>query len=112
MRTCTGCRAVEPQSALVRVAFDGPGLVLDRERKLPGRGAYVHSRVGCVTVAGLAKSLRRAVSVTDVQQVAREFRAMSRNDDNSSDRQQINTSGLGHADAVETSGDLNPGIEA
>ncbi|MGE0868292.1 MAG: YlxR family protein [Kofleriaceae bacterium] len=111
MRTCTGCRAVEPQSALVRLVFDGPHLVIDRRRRLFGRGAYVHSRVGCVTVAGLAKSLRRAVSVTDVQRVAGEIRAMSRNDDNSSDRQQINTSGLGDADAVETSGDLISGIE-
>jgi predicted RNA-binding protein YlxR (DUF448 family) len=107
MRTCTGCRTTAPQRELVRLAFDGPRLVLDRTsartsartaapnsvpssrvrdampsermRRLPGRGAYVHAKVACVTVAGLSRSLRRQVSSVDVLRIVSE---MSPTDDN------------------------------
>ena len=93
MRTCTGCRQTAPQRELVRLAFDGPRLVIDpssdptsdptsrvhatstfeRIRRLPGRGAYVHAKVGCVTVAGLSRSLRRQVSPGDVVRIVSEL---------------------------------------
>jgi Protein of unknown function (DUF448) len=74
--------------------FDGPRLVIDpssptsrvhstkpsdRVRRLPGRGAYVHAKVACVTAAGLSRSLRRQVSPADVSRIVSE---MSPTDDN------------------------------
>jgi predicted RNA-binding protein YlxR (DUF448 family) len=108
MRTCTGCRAVVPQRELVRVAADGPRLVVDRERRRPGRGAYVHPRATCVTVPGLAKSLRRQVSPQDVQRIVSQLGDLSRPGDNSSngdeDRDDLgkNAPGLAGAITVET----------
>ena len=69
MRMCTGCRAVSPQRELVRLAFDSGRLVIDRARRLPGRGAYVHPIAACVTIAGLSKSLRKGVSKPDVERI-------------------------------------------
>jgi predicted RNA-binding protein YlxR (DUF448 family) len=105
MRTCTGCRAVVPQRELVRVAFDGPRLVVDRARRLPGRGAYVHPAAGCVTVAGLSRSLKKGVAKGDMERIVSD---LSRADDNSKepdeDRDHLgkNAPGLAGADAVET----------
>src|SRR5262249_582653 len=84
MRTCTGCRTTAPQRELVRLAFDGPRLVIDRSERgrLPGRGAYVHPRPGCVTGAGLSRSLRRRVSAADVSRIVSQ---MSPSTDNCGD---------------------------
>ncbi|HEU0029437.1 MAG TPA: YlxR family protein [Kofleriaceae bacterium] len=104
MRTCTGCRAVVPQRELVRVAIlpkDGGRLVLDRTRRLPGRGAYVHPAPACVTAAGLARSLRRAVNGEDVRRLVSE---LSLPDDNSQD-----TSPDGD-DPRKNADDLSPGL--
>lgn len=63
----------------MRVAFARPGadggarLVLDPRRRLPGRGAYVHAKPGCVTAPGLARSLRRTVTPADVQRLVSEM---------------------------------------
>ena len=108
MRTCTGCRQVAPQRELVRVAWDGARLAIDRERRRPGRGAYVHPRAACVTVPGLAKSFRRAVSAQDVQRIVTELVDLSRPRDNSEnhdeDRDDLgkNAPGLTGAITVET----------
>ncbi|TMQ10927.1 MAG: YlxR family protein [Deltaproteobacteria bacterium] len=83
MRTCTGCRQVAPQRALVRLVLDGARLVVDGDRCRPGRGAYVHPRPACVTAAGLSRSFRRAIHPADVAQIVSE---MSPNDDNSPER--------------------------
>ncbi|MGN6104175.1 MAG: YlxR family protein [Kofleriaceae bacterium] len=82
-RTCTGCRTVSPQHDLVRVAADGPRLVVDPRRYLPGRGAYVHARTTCVTIPGLARSLRRSVSPQDVQRIVTQLGDMSLLENNS-----------------------------
>jgi predicted RNA-binding protein YlxR (DUF448 family) len=104
MRTCTGCRAVVPQRELVRVAVDGPRLVLDRERRRTGRGAYVHPRASCVTVTGLARSLRRSVSSQDVQRIVTQLSDLSRPDDNSKnhdeDRDDLGKKAPGLAGAI------------
>ena len=65
----------------MRVAIEGSRLAIDRKRRLPGRGAYVHPRAACVTVPGLARSLRRSVTPSDVQRLVTQ---MSSSDDNSS----------------------------
>jgi predicted RNA-binding protein YlxR (DUF448 family) len=85
MRTCTGCRTIAPQGELVRLAFDGPRLVIDptscvhnanpsqRGHRLPGRGAYVHANVACVTAAGLSRSFRRRLVAADISRVVAEM---------------------------------------
>jgi predicted RNA-binding protein YlxR (DUF448 family) len=87
----------------VRIAASGARLIVDRKRRLPGRGAYVHPRTVCVTAAGLARAFRRAVSAADVSAIVTE---MSRTDDNSEigdgERVEENPPGLGHEDAVES----------
>ncbi|MBA3541025.1 MAG: YlxR family protein [Deltaproteobacteria bacterium] len=78
-----GCRTVEPQANLIRIAFDGPRLVVDRKRRVPGRGAYVHARPTCLTQAGrsgIGRSLRRTARPDDVQRIIAE---LSPTDDNS-----------------------------
>jgi len=111
MRTCTGCRQVVPQRQLLRVAVASAGLVIDRARRLPGRGAYVHAAPACVSRAGLARSLRRAVSPQDIQQLVTE---LSRADDNSG--RELASSGGSRsreaqaADPAENPHDLNAGL--
>src|SRR5262249_31672875 len=89
--------------ALVRVVASGARVVVDRQRRLPGRGAYVHPRAACVTVAGLARALRRQVTAADVSGIVSE---MSRTDDNSEigdgERVEENPPGHGPTDAVES----------
>ena len=46
IRTCVGCGARAPQGALVRFVAS-PGLRLDRSRRAPGRGAYLHASPDC-----------------------------------------------------------------
>ena len=72
---------IAPQRELVRLAFDGPRLVIDptsrvhnanpsqRARRLPGRGAYVHADAACVTAPGLSRSFRRRLGATDISRV-------------------------------------------
>ncbi|MGE0395735.1 MAG: YlxR family protein [Kofleriaceae bacterium] len=98
-RTCTGCRTIESQHLLVRVGVSDSLVMLDRARRLPGRGAYVHARTECVTAAGLSRSLKRSVTPKDVQRLVRD---LSPTADNSSDLQGKNPSGLAEANAVET----------
>lgn len=75
MRTCTGCRQVAPQRDLVRIAMTAAGAVMDRERRLPGRGAYVHPVSKCVTPHGLSRGLRKGVSTGQATQIASDLRA-------------------------------------
>ena len=108
MRTCTGCRAVAPQRELVRIAVDGARLVVDRERRRPGRGAYVHPRAACVTAPGLARSFRRKISPQEVQRIVTQLGDLSLPDDNSADHDEDrddlgkNAPGLAGAITVET----------
>jgi predicted RNA-binding protein YlxR (DUF448 family) len=108
MRTCTGCRAVAPQRELVRIAVDGARLVVDRERRRPGRGAYVHPRAACVTAPGLARSFRRSIPPQEVQRIVTQLGDLSPPDDNSAnhdeDRDDLgkNAPGLAGAITVET----------
>ncbi|MBA3819851.1 MAG: YlxR family protein [Deltaproteobacteria bacterium] len=84
-RTCTGCRTVAPQRELVRIAVADSRLVVDpasRRGRLAGRGAYVHARPACVTIPGLARSLKRTVSRAELGQIVAAVAEMSRADDN------------------------------
>jgi uncharacterized protein len=64
LRTCVGCRRVVPQATLLRVVLVDAAVVVDEERRRPGRGAWVHRERGCIQNAargGLQRSFRRAV---------------------------------------------------
>ena len=77
------CRTVDDQAALVRMTVAGPRLVLDREHRLPGRGAYVHPRCAkALDRAAVARSMRRAIDERDVKRIVVE---LSPTDDNSPD---------------------------
>lgn len=67
-RTCVGCRRIDEQSALLRVACRplsanevGAEVVADAQRRLPGRGAYVHAQHACVGAALRNGALLRAL---------------------------------------------------
>jgi predicted RNA-binding protein YlxR (DUF448 family) len=60
VRSCVGCGARKAQGELTRVALDPGGeVVVDRERRLPGRGAYLCG-AGCLTAALKRKAFGRA----------------------------------------------------
>lgn len=60
VRSCIGCGAHKAQSELTRVAVGPDGsLVVDRKRRVPGRGAYLCG-AGCLTAAVKRKAFGRA----------------------------------------------------
>jgi predicted RNA-binding protein YlxR (DUF448 family) len=65
-RTCMGCREVDFQQAMVRLAALPQGVVIDVPGKLGGRGGYLHPRRRCLELFVKAKvnrfnSLRRSL---------------------------------------------------
>ena len=67
-RTCLGCRRTDSRSALLRVTArqDGSGaiqVVPDVRRRLGGRGAWLHTDVGCVEQAVRRRAFARALRV-------------------------------------------------
>jgi predicted RNA-binding protein YlxR (DUF448 family) len=70
IRTCVGCRKTDTQRMLVRIVLDGRGRVkVDRERKMAGRGAWLHETRACVEKAihnsGLPRAFRRRTQPVD-----------------------------------------------
>ncbi|KMM46542.1 hypothetical protein CWIS_04660 [Cellulomonas sp. A375-1] len=66
VRTCVGCRATGLRSALLRVVAvaDGTGepvLVVDVDRTMPGRGAWLHPDPGCLEIATRRRAFGRAL---------------------------------------------------
>jgi len=62
VRTCVGCRGRVAQRDLLRlVAVSNGSIRVDRERSLPGRGAYVHRRRTCVEAALARGAVARAL---------------------------------------------------
>ena len=64
VRTCVGCRARAPRSALLRVVAQDGILVADEKALLPGRGAWVHDTDACVEVAIRRRAFGRALRVS------------------------------------------------
>jgi len=64
IRTCIGCRRTAPQTRLIRVvAAIHAGQLrvhVDEERKLPGRGAWLHSDQNCINHAITRRAFNRA----------------------------------------------------
>ncbi|TQN32447.1 hypothetical protein FHX37_2407 [Haloactinospora alba] len=47
VRTCVGCRSRAAQSDLVRLVVEDGVVTPDPTRRMPGRGAYLHSDPQC-----------------------------------------------------------------
>ncbi|EPD26940.1 hypothetical protein HMPREF9237_00874 [Actinotignum schaalii FB123-CNA-2] len=64
-RMCVGCRQRAAREELVRLALTDAGVVVDKEQRLPGRGAWVHARPDCLArgmrTGQLAHAFRCAV---------------------------------------------------
>ncbi|NUU17505.1 YlxR family protein [Cellulomonas humilata] len=64
VRTCVGCRATGPRSALLRVVAvteSSVELVVDVGRRMPGRGAWLHPDPGCLEKAERRRAFGRAL---------------------------------------------------
>lgn len=62
-RTCVGCRLRDTKSNLVRVVAVEGAFKLDRQRGLPGRGAWVHTDPACLSRALRTHAFSRALRV-------------------------------------------------
>ncbi|WP_421740809.1 YlxR family protein [Cellulomonas sp.] len=70
VRTCVGCRATGPRSALLRVVVRQESaanvsavLFVDVDRRMPGRGAWLHPDPGCLEKAERRRAFGRALRV-------------------------------------------------
>ncbi len=62
VRTCFVCRKEGQKGELLRFVWADPGeVVFDQEQRLPGRGAYLHTRVQCWTRCGEPKKWQHAL---------------------------------------------------
>jgi predicted RNA-binding protein YlxR (DUF448 family) len=65
-RTCIGCRRICSTHDLVRLVLVDGCPTVDRERRLPGRGASIHPSADCVRQAvkrgAFERAFRRAVA--------------------------------------------------
>ncbi|WGH87039.1 YlxR family protein [Auritidibacter ignavus] len=81
VRTCIGCRAQQETPNLVRCACDMTAdtrsVVVDWQRKLPGRGAWIHPNTQCVRRAVKSGAFHRAfrtrVNAESLRAVEAEF---------------------------------------
>ncbi|WP_045258846.1 YlxR family protein [Microbacterium hydrocarbonoxydans] len=64
VRTCVGCRARAPRSALIRVVSQFDSLVIDERAVLPGRGAWLHPTRECMEAALRRRAFGRALRVS------------------------------------------------
>ena len=61
-RTCVGCHRARPKGQFVRLVCGPTGqLLLDRQGKLPGRGAYICPQRSCAEQASKGTRLREAL---------------------------------------------------
>lgn len=65
VRTCLSCRKRDAQTALVRLVADGDRVIVDADRRRPGRGAWVHRDPRCakkLTLGAIERGLKRKLS--------------------------------------------------
>ena len=60
VRTCVGCRQHGNRSDLVRIANFQGNLSVDTDKKLPGRGSWLHKKTKCLGTAVERKAFVRA----------------------------------------------------
>jgi len=72
-RICIACREAAGKRGLIRIVRTADGVVVDLGGKLPGRGAYLHSRIDCWRIALetnlIGRALRTRVSAEATQKL-------------------------------------------
>jgi predicted RNA-binding protein YlxR (DUF448 family) len=63
IRTCVGCRQRDSLEQLIKVVISGGQYRVDQERKLPGRGAWMHGN--CTDLVLNRRGLQRALGDAD-----------------------------------------------
>ena len=70
VRTCVGCRQRGNRSDLIRIANFQGNLSVDTEKKMPGRGSWLHKKTGCLENAVERKAFLRSFrGKADLEQV-------------------------------------------
>ena len=64
LRQCAGCGRRDEQARLARLALRDGHVTWDRERRLPGRGAYLHLEDECLTRFTRQKSFVRGLKAS------------------------------------------------
>ena len=59
-RMCVACRQMLEKVSLYKVVLSGEELVIDKEGKMPGRGAYVCKDEKCILLAMKKRGFERA----------------------------------------------------
>ncbi|WP_354255288.1 YlxR family protein [Agrococcus sp. UYP10] len=74
IRTCLGCRARTEPAHLVRIVGAGGAAVVDPDRRLPGRGAWVHPTQQCVerAVRAIPRALRQRLDTSPIARWAQD----------------------------------------
>nr|WP_176879479.1 YlxR family protein [Prauserella marina] len=63
VRTCIGCRRRALIGELLRVVATDGRLAVDTRRRLPGRGAWLHPSLDCLSAAERRRAFPRALRV-------------------------------------------------
>lgn len=61
VRTCVGCKKLGTRTSLIRITSEQDRLVIDSEKKLAGRGAWLHASPECLKLALDRKAFGRAL---------------------------------------------------
>ncbi len=61
VRTCVGCKTLGTRKSLIRVVLVNTELTIDEDKKLPGRGAWLHASKKCFDLAVNRKAFSRAL---------------------------------------------------
>ena len=61
VRTCVGCRQRETRKSLIRLVLVDTKITIDSDKKLPGRGAWLHAKTDCLQLALNRKAFGRAL---------------------------------------------------
>lgn len=63
VRTCVGCRRRASVGELLRIVAEDGRLVVDTRRRLPGRGAWLHPDLECLSKVERRRAFPRALRV-------------------------------------------------
>ena len=61
VRTCVGCKTLGARKSLIRMVLVNTELTIDEDKKLPGRGAWLHAKTKCLELALNRKAFGRAL---------------------------------------------------
>lgn len=75
VRTCIGCRELASRSDLIRLVVDRATavVVIDQNKALPGRGAWVHQNPHCLSNCLKALGHRLRIGVDEARFVREQF---------------------------------------